>query len=149
MLDDERRMVSAACGGNILNKTAQGAFDLFIELAKGSRQFCRRNLSSKQVNLAQDTFNASLQTEVRELKAMMRNMMVKGMTSPPVLCGICTDGHPTDTCPIMQEPSSLKQVSALDGYNNRPRFDPYSNTYNRGWAVHPRWNNQNFQGQAP
>ena len=35
LLDEERRMVNAACGGNILNKTPAAAFEIFLSFLKG------------------------------------------------------------------------------------------------------------------
>ena len=98
LLDDERRMVNAACGGNILNKTPAGAFEMFSELAEGARQF--RKMSSKTVSSAEA--DSSLQTDVNELKEMMRKFMLNGNQQQVKACGICQDfQHPTDACPIL------------------------------------------------
>ena len=37
LTDEERRMVNAASGGNIQNKTTEEVFELFSEQAEGSR----------------------------------------------------------------------------------------------------------------
>lgn len=67
-------------------------------------------------------------------------------------CGIClVVGHPTDMCPTLQE----EQANAVGGFlgQPRPRYDPYSNSYNEGWKDHLnfRYGNsqQNVALQAP
>ena len=41
LLDEERKTVNSACGGNILNKTPNAAWEVFSELSEGSRQFSK------------------------------------------------------------------------------------------------------------
>lgn len=141
LLDDERRMVNAACGGNILNKTPAGAFEMFSELAEGARQF--RKTSSKTVSSAKA--DSSLQTDVNELKEMMRKFMLNGNQQQVKACGICQDfQHPTDACPILQVPNV--ELNAVGGFvPQRPRHDPYSNSYNPGWRDHPNFRYGNPQ----
>ncbi|XP_057251701.1 uncharacterized protein LOC130591798 [Beta vulgaris subsp. vulgaris] len=47
LLPDERRMVNAACGGNIDNKTPQQAMELISEFAESSRTYSKRNTLGK------------------------------------------------------------------------------------------------------
>ncbi|CAA0806697.1 Unknown protein, partial [Striga hermonthica] len=51
-----------------------------------------------------------------------------------------------------QDPSEqYADASALQGYQNRPVNDPYSNTYNPGWRNHPHfsWSNNSNTLQPP
>ncbi|XP_073120661.1 uncharacterized protein [Henckelia pumila] len=56
------------------------------------------------------------------------------------VCGICTAmGHATNMCPTLQEKMSA-QLNAAGGFPGPPQqrnYDPYSNTFNRGWKDHP------------
>ncbi|XP_021734953.1 uncharacterized protein LOC110701647 [Chenopodium quinoa] len=63
-------------------------------------------------------------------------------------CGLCTSmGHPTDTCPQLQEEQN-EQANALgfQGQGPQRRYDPFSNTYNPGWRDHPNLRYGNSQG---
>ena len=73
-----------------------------------------------------------------EMKEMMRRYMMKGGQQQVKSCGICYDMmHPTDACPTPQDPTA--EVNSIGGYDpSRPRYDPYSNTYNPGWRDHPK-----------
>ena len=66
LLDNERRMVDVACGGNILNKTATAAMDMFKEMAEGSREFGRS--AAKQGVSAVDSTSSAMMSEITELK---------------------------------------------------------------------------------
>ena len=77
------------------------------------------------------------------------------------VCGICSlQGHHSDQCPQLIENGGWESANAIGGYQGgyqggqggpqRPRYDPYSNTYNPGWRDHPnfKWGN-NDQAQQP
>ncbi|XP_038698015.1 uncharacterized protein LOC119995572 [Tripterygium wilfordii] len=44
-----------------------------------------------------------------------------------------------------------EQANMMNSYNRNPRFDPYSNSYNLGFRVHPNfsWNNTQNQANPP
>ncbi|CAA0836839.1 Unknown protein, partial [Striga hermonthica] len=57
-------------------------------------------------------------------------------------------GHRSEVCPSAFDQDfreSHINANALQGYQNRPVNDPYSNTYNPGWRNHPNfsWSNNN------
>ncbi|XP_026459468.1 uncharacterized protein LOC113360142 [Papaver somniferum] len=61
-------------------------------------------------------------------------------------CTICGDqGHTGPQCPLFYPRETTRdQVSVLHGgmnskYESRPKFDPYSNTYNPGWRHNPNF----------
>ena len=139
MLDSERMMVDAACGGNILNKTATAAMDMFKEMAEGSREFGRSAVKHGVSPI--DSTSSAMMNEISELKEMVKRLTLKDTPHQLKACGICTDPfHPTDACPQLQEPTA--EVNVVGGYApQKPRYDPYSNTYNPGWKNHPnfRW----------
>ncbi|XP_026428600.1 uncharacterized protein LOC113324495 [Papaver somniferum] len=70
-------------------------------------------------------------------------------------CTICGDqSHIGPHCPLFYPNETTRdQVSVLHGgmdskYEGRPKFDPYSNTYNPGWRHNPNfsWSKGNHQG---
>ncbi|XP_048492418.1 uncharacterized protein LOC125493273 [Beta vulgaris subsp. vulgaris] len=145
LLPDERRMVNAACGGNIDNKTPQQAMKLISEFAESSRTYSKRNATW---GVKVESSYSSLESEVSDLKNMFRQFMMSNKPQQVKACGICSNtGHPTDACPTLQE--DTQQVNAL-GYQGNRKYDPYSNSYNPGWRDHPTFTykqgNQNFQG---
>ena len=80
---------------------------------------------------------ASLTQVVQSLATSVSSMQTKP-------CGICsTPGHPTDMCPLLQD-SAIEHTNALGLQGNpafqgpsRPKYDPFSPTYNSGWRHHP------------
>jgi len=125
LTEEERRMVNAASGGNIQNKTPSEAFDLFHELAEGSRQFSQR--SSKHVNAASTSReDSNLKREMDEIKRMVKKLMLNGGIQQVRACGLCAETtHPTDACPTLDDPPAA--VNAMGDYQgHRPRYDPYA-----------------------
>ncbi|XP_026451885.1 uncharacterized protein LOC113352256 [Papaver somniferum] len=70
-------------------------------------------------------------------------------------CTICGDqNHVGPQCPLFYPSETTRdQVSVLHGgmnskYEGRPKFDPYSNTYNPGWRYNPNfsWSKGTNQG---
>ncbi|XP_010694894.2 uncharacterized protein LOC104907633 [Beta vulgaris subsp. vulgaris] len=84
---------------------------------------------------------------------MFRQFLMSGNQKQVKACGICFNtGHPTDSCPTLQE--DTREVNAV-GYQGQRKYDPFSNSYNPGWRDHPAFSykqgnptlqgNQNFQ----
>ncbi|KAM5558015.1 hypothetical protein ABKV19_019984, partial [Rosa sericea] len=71
-----------------------------------------------------------------------------------MVCGVCSmQGHASNQCPQLMEEGGQEGVNAIgfqQGYQ-RPRNDPYSNTYNPGWRDHPnfRWKDNENTQSAP
>ncbi|KAM2329503.1 hypothetical protein ACFXTH_015824 [Malus domestica] len=75
------------------------------------------------------------------------------MVAPKQVCGVCLMmGHATDMCPSLMDQGGLEQTNALGGFQwqQRQKYDPYSNNYNAGWRDHPhlKWNNQDNRQQS-
>ncbi|CAH9119078.1 unnamed protein product [Cuscuta europaea] len=125
-------MMNAACGGGIVNKTPSQARNLISELAENSRHYSGRS-STRRVAAAES--NTSLEGQVASLTSLVKELLLKPNTQEVKACGICTTtGHPTDSCPSLQE----EQVNALgfQGHQQK-RYDPFSNSYNPGLRDHP------------
>ncbi|XP_020415512.1 uncharacterized protein LOC109948026 [Prunus persica] len=88
----------------------------------------------------------------KKLDSMLN--MVPKIAEVCVICNI--PGHSTYQCTASEAYPEFvqEQVNLMNSYNQRPRNDPFSNTYNPGWRDHPNlsWKNnnqfQNFQPKA-
>ncbi len=142
--EDDRRMVNSACGGNILKRTYEEALEIFATLADDSTQYSGRGSQSLAVASSQSKID---QADFDVLREEVRRLKLKGIPQQVKTCEICHDDlHPTDSCPTLQE-----EAHAGGGYQQRPRHDPYSNTYNLDWRDHPnfRWRDpEQNQGQV-
>ncbi|KAK4407771.1 Retrovirus-related Pol polyprotein from transposon opus [Sesamum angolense] len=120
----DRRMVDAASGGALIDKTPDEAQHLISTIAENYRLYgYHTDKGAPKVN------------EVRQ-------------TQETIVCGICSNiGHPTDACPLLQE-GVMPNVNAVGGFFGQPqrRYDPNSNFYNPGWRDHPNFSYRN-QGE--
>ncbi|CAH9100957.1 unnamed protein product [Cuscuta epithymum] len=88
--------------------------------------------------------NNSLESQVAGLTSLVKDLLLNPKTQEVKVCGICsTQGHPTDSCPTLQE-ENPEQVNAL-GFQGQRRYDPHGNTYNPGWRDHPNLRYGNSQ----
>ncbi|XP_074282554.1 uncharacterized protein LOC141607094 [Silene latifolia] len=142
---EDARTVSAACGGNIVNKRPPEAWTIIGELAESSRDFARKYVK-RGVNSVGSSSSSHLEEKVDSLTTLFKEMMTGQKMA--MICGICsTGGHPSEHCPLMQE-GSQEEVNGVWESIPQKKWDPYSNTYNEGWKAHPnfRWgNSQNTQ----
>ncbi|KAK9750159.1 hypothetical protein RND81_02G177700 [Saponaria officinalis] len=86
-------------------------------------------------------------TQIDELTQQISQLKASSLSSSAQVCNLCgVQGHDSGDCISM--PMS-EQVNALGART----FDPYSNTYNPGWAHNPRLsyanNNNNNNTQKP
>ncbi|XP_073036308.1 uncharacterized protein [Primulina eburnea] len=151
LLTPNRTMIDAAACGNLLRKTAEEGYELLEEMAASSyhpqsdRQ--RRGAGVNQVN---DLSAVSAQLEALNRKIDGMSMSGPAMRLQEIFCVKCGGEHDVQDCQdgnpfYVPEGAPVKQV----GFQNRPRNDPYSNTYNPGWRNHPNfsWGGQNNQNR--
>ncbi|XP_027155475.1 uncharacterized protein LOC113755766 [Coffea eugenioides] len=125
-----RSIIDTASGGALANKTPKEAW-LFIEaMAENSQQFGFRD----------EVETTSIQQQLSELTSFVWQLAV-GNVHQAKFCGICKNmGHPTDSCPMLQE-DGAEQVDIAGGVPApRRQYNPYSNTYNPDWRDHPNFN---------
>jgi len=100
----ERRIIDAASGGALIDKTPDAAKALLEIMALNSQQFTTRDNSAQPrgVNEIQvSSSNKALETRIDELTSLVKQMAV-GKIQATKLCGICTSPErPTDTCPVL------------------------------------------------
>ncbi|XP_027157925.1 uncharacterized protein LOC113759552 [Coffea eugenioides] len=132
-----RSIIDAASGGALVNKTPREAWLLIELMAENSQQFgFRESNPTRRVN---EVETSSIQQQISELTSFVRQLVVGNMHQAKA-CGICTNvGHPTDSCPMLQE-DGAEQVNMVGGVPApRRQYDPYSNTYNSDWRDHPNF----------
>ncbi|XP_074301171.1 uncharacterized protein LOC141632527 [Silene latifolia] len=143
---EDARTVSAACRGNIVNKSPPEAWTIIGELAESSRDFARK-YTKRGVNSMGSCSSSSsnIKEKVNNLTSLFKDMMSGQRTT--MVWGICSDAHPSEHCPLMQE-GPQEKVNGVWESTSQKKWDPYSNTFNPGWKAYPnfRWgNSQNIQ----
>ncbi|KAL0283927.1 UNVERIFIED_CONTAM: hypothetical protein Sangu_2857900 [Sesamum angustifolium] len=122
----DRKLIDAASGGALFNKTPTEARNLISIMASNTQQFGTRY---------DDPPRRSNDRKNSTCKSMWY------MHSP---------AHVTDMCPTLQE-GPTEHADAIGGFSGQQqrRYDPFSNTYNPGWKDHPNLSygaqSQNFQ----
>ena len=158
LLPLERSLLDAAAGGSFMDKTPTIAKELLANRALNYQQYEGALSSSRRVN--EVTSHCTLEDKVNKMSTLLSQVLQgnKGGGASHV-CGVCSlQGHHSDQCPQLIENGGWESANAIGGYQGgqgayrggpqRPRYDPYSNTYNPGWRDHPnfKWGN-NDQGQ--
>nr|XP_027099081.1 uncharacterized protein LOC113718372 [Coffea arabica] len=135
LLFRDRSIIDAASGGELVNKTPRGAWELIEGMDENSQQFgSREGITTRKVN---EVETSSIQQQLSELTSFVRQLAV-GSASQAKVCGTCTAvGHPMEMYPLVQE-ETAEQVNMV-GHALAPRkqYDPYSSTYNLGSRDHP------------
>ncbi|KAL0448341.1 UNVERIFIED_CONTAM: hypothetical protein Slati_1390500 [Sesamum latifolium] len=139
----DRKLIDAASGGALFNKTPTEARNLISIMASNTQQFgIRYDDPPKRSN------EVSMADQLSELTSLVKQIVVE--KHHVKACGICTSPeHVTDMCPTLQEPPT-EHAEAIGGFSGQQRrYDPFSNTYNPGWRDHSNLSygaqNQNFQ----
>nr|XP_027124163.1 uncharacterized protein LOC113740845 [Coffea arabica] len=134
----DRRIIDAASGGSLVNKTPTEARSLISSMAANAQQFGdRHDNTTRRVN---EVSNSSIEQRLDCLTSLVEKLAI-GQMQQLKTCGICYgSSHPTDMCPTLQD-DSTEQANAV-GFPRPPqrRYDPYANTYNPGWRDHPNFN---------
>ncbi|KAK4411813.1 hypothetical protein Sango_0254300 [Sesamum angolense] len=144
----DRKLIDAASGGALFNKTPTEARNLISIMASNSQQFGTRYddppRKSNEVSIA------AFDDRLNELTSLVKKIAVE-RTQHVKACDIRTSSkHITDMCPKFQE-TPTEDVDAVGGFSEQQqrRYDPFSNTYNPGWKDHPNLSygaqSQNFQ----
>ncbi|KAL0289232.1 UNVERIFIED_CONTAM: Retrovirus-related Pol polyprotein from transposon opus [Sesamum calycinum] len=140
----DRRMVDAASGGALIDKTPDEAQHLISTMAENYRQYgYHTDKGAPKVN---EVSTNDLAEKLSELTVFV-HQLAAGQRQETIVCGICSKiGHPTDACPSLQ--GVMPNVNAVGGFFGQPqrRYDPNSNFYNPGWRDHPNFSYRN-QGE--
>ncbi|XP_074291221.1 uncharacterized protein LOC141617997 [Silene latifolia] len=142
---EDGRTVSEACGGDIVNKSPPEAWTIIGELAESSRDFARKYTKRGLNSVGSSSSSSLLEEKGDTLTNLFKDMMSRQRMA--MVCGICSDGHPSEHCPHMQE-GSQEEVNGVWESTPQKKWDPYSDTLNPGWKAHPNFwwvNSQNTQ----
>ncbi|XP_073277635.1 uncharacterized protein [Primulina huaijiensis] len=143
LLTLNRTMIDATACGNLLRKTAEEGYELLEEMAASSyHPQSERNNQRRSAGVHQVTYFSAItaQLDVLNRKLDGLNMGGTAMRFQEIFCEKCGGEHFVKDCQddnpfYVQNEASINQV----GLHNRPRNDPYSNTYNPGWRQHPNF----------
>ncbi|KAI5323624.1 hypothetical protein L3X38_032696 [Prunus dulcis] len=140
-----KRMVDSACKGALMDKTPREAFDQFDFLANNNQQWGSER--TKKAGVHKVDTNTAVVAQTSSLEKKHETLMGAVIpSSPQQVCAICSDPtHPMELCPSTTQ--GFEQVLQVNSFQ-RPRNDPYSNTYNPGWCTHPNFSWSNQQQQA-
>ncbi|XP_034197286.1 uncharacterized protein LOC117612730 [Prunus dulcis] len=142
LLDSERMMVDATSGGGLMNKSATQAKEMFENIAANSQQFNYRRAPPKKAGV--------YEVSASDIGPQIANLtnLVKQLIPQAQVCAVCANpGHHTESCPSLYG-NGEEMAQAHYMQQQKPRNDPFSNTYNSGWRQHPNFgwkNNQNVQ----
>ncbi|KAL0320419.1 UNVERIFIED_CONTAM: hypothetical protein Sradi_5303400 [Sesamum radiatum] len=142
-----RRMVDAASGGALIDKTPKEAQHLISTMAENYRQYGYH--TDRGVSTVNEVSTNDLAEKLSELTVFV-HQMAAGQRQEMRFCGICSNpGHPIDECPTLQE-GVMPDISAVGGFPGQPqrKYDPHSNFYNLGWRNHLNFSYKN-QGEQP
>ncbi len=153
LLPLERQMLDAASGGSFVDKTPAQGKALIANRAANAQQYEGIRNNPKHVN--EVSITSDITSRLDKLTSLVSQVLEPKSQVVAQVCGICTtQGHPTDQCPQLIENGGWESVNYVNNYQSqgqgqpRPKYDPYSTTYNPGWRDHPnfRWrDNDNSQ----
>ncbi|XP_058189424.1 uncharacterized protein LOC131307014 [Rhododendron vialii] len=155
-----RVMVDASCGGSVMVKNEEDAWQLFETMSEGSLQNVSFERRGKSVTTGSDKPRGmyeikpshDLNSKVELLTEKVEKLLCMGpaTSQPPPYqeaCSLCASpAHYIVDCPAApQFPLFVQeQVNAAQGYANaqgfsKPGNDPFSTSYNQGWSKHPNF----------
>ncbi|CAL2239416.1 unnamed protein product [Prunus armeniaca] len=143
--------VDNAAGGALKKKNAQESYNIYEMLGSNAQH---KDTRGKRVGMYEMSSNNDLALQVASLGKKLDSVLNMAPKIAEV-CAICNiPGHPTYQCSASEAYPEFvqEQVDLMNSYNQRPRNDPFSNTYNPGWRDHPNlsWKNNNqFQNFQP
>ncbi|GKA36459.1 putative nucleotidyltransferase, ribonuclease H [Tanacetum coccineum] len=136
----------ATSGGTFFSRLMEEEWEFFEKLSKGSKTQASvdRNNHTSSANFVsnQSGINSEISELSKKVDLLLRNL---GKSAPNVshvshdAYSMCGDpSHSVNNCQNWGAPSN-EEVNRV--YGNRPRNDPFSESYNLGWRNHPnfRW----------
>ncbi|XP_026383476.1 uncharacterized protein LOC113278974 [Papaver somniferum] len=124
LLLNDRTMIDVASGGSLVDKTPAQARALFENMTSNSQQF-----SSRAETLVKKVNEVGEASHMKQRMCNMERMMKQ-------IFAVIVPSYEGD----------MEHANAMFQNQQRPRYDPYSNTYNPGWRDHPNFSYTNKQG---
>ncbi|KAJ9551268.1 hypothetical protein OSB04_015313 [Centaurea solstitialis] len=154
LLPMDRKMIDAASGGAMFNKTPTEVRALITTMAENSQHFSVRSDMRREPTKTNEVNVASIESRLFDLTNMVKQLVVD--KEQVKACGIClATGHPTDACPQLQEDVlvTAEDVNAIGGFQGQQqRF--FNNNFGNQRPPQfqnfvPRPPQQQFQQRAP
>ncbi|GJR78509.1 DNA-directed DNA polymerase [Tanacetum coccineum] len=141
-----QQFVMATSGGTFFSRPMEEEWEFFEKLSKGSKTQAsvdqNNHTSSANFVSNQHGTNSEISELSKKVDLLLRNLG-KGVPNVSQVshdaCSMCGDpSHSVNNCQSWGAPSN-EEVNGV--YGNRPRNDPFSESYNPGWRSHPnfRW----------
>ncbi|XP_073153976.1 uncharacterized protein [Henckelia pumila] len=139
-------MLDAAAGGNLLRKSSEDGYELIEEIATSSyHPQSERSGARKSTGIHQVEAFTSVAAQLEVMNKRIEELSVghSAMRVQEVWCEKCGAEHFTKDCQTFSQPEGV--MASHMGNQNRPRNDPFLNSYNTGWRQHPNfsWGGQN------
>ncbi|CAL8988225.1 unnamed protein product, partial [Prunus brigantina] len=118
-------------GGALKKKNAQESYNIYEMLGSNAQH---KDTRGKRVGMYEISSNNDLALQVASLEKKLDSML-NMVPKIAEVCAICNiPGHPTYQCSASEAYPEFvqEQVNLMNSYNQRPRNDPFSNTYNPG-----------------
>jgi len=159
---ESRKMIDMMCNGRLEDKTPQEAWEHLSFMAEQDRGW--NNLDPGERAMLNQGPSGSgkfrldepvdLHHRVDELTRKLESMQVKQVNAHVAavkvedVCSICEyAGHPSSECPTLPALKEIyNNVHQHADVNAIQRHDPFSNTYNPGWAKNPAFGWRDNQG---
>ncbi|XP_021775487.1 uncharacterized protein LOC110739328 [Chenopodium quinoa] len=151
MTHEFRIYIDAASGGSLLTKNPTEARELIEKMAANDNYHPGgRNTVKKGGKFDVDALTM-LTSSVQALTSRFDKFQAGTSNTPQELCQLChVQGHVAPDCPQISqnaEEMSIEQANAFYSSSPKRPYDPYSNTYNKGWKHHPNFSYKNSQAQ--
>ncbi|KAI5324069.1 hypothetical protein L3X38_033142 [Prunus dulcis] len=121
---------NATCGA-LKKKNAQESYDIYEMLGSNAQH---KDTRGKHIEVYEMSSNNDLALQVASLEKKL-DFVLNMAPKIAKVCAICNiPGHPTYQCSASEAYPKFvqEQVNLTNSYNQRPRIDPFSNTYNPG-----------------
>ncbi|KAG8500859.1 hypothetical protein CXB51_002880 [Gossypium anomalum] len=142
-----RKMIDAAAGGTINNKTPEEAYEFIKEMSLKNYQWqVMRTKPTKTAGVYNVDSDTMLSNQVELLNKKIDGLLGSTQVHPVVRCDSSGGGVHTEYQPF-NPTTEEEQVNYMGNNNFRSQNNPYSNTYNTGWRNHPNfsWGGQGNQ----
>lgn len=146
LTSSSHNIVTNFAGGSFKTKTPEETYELFEGIAMETQ-----HTDTRGKHVVSGSNDAS-SVQILKLEQKLDALLALNSRSPPKeVCSICeTHDHATIACPLgAGYPEFVQeQAKVVNSYNQGPRNDPYSQSYNPGWRNHPNFSWRNTQNQA-
>lgn len=161
LIPKDRQMIEFMCNGTFEDKNPNEAMEYLESLAENAQNWdnigtiepptTKINNSTNGggiYNLKDDIdIQAKLASLARKIESLEMKKSGQLKSIQEMVCHICdTHDHSTKDCPTLPSFKEClhEQANYVNNYN-KPKLDPFSQTYNPGWRNHPNfsWRNDN------